>query len=277
MHSKALAWLFGAGVVTIAIAGYANWHRIDQWYGRYGGFNTNPTAVTSYYPATVPAGPPAPARKLDIYSNPPTSATKLSIDSNPPPAVPTGGLAGVQGRAARWALGRSGAIVVFINPGDAAVPWEIRYVWIPEAKKYHLTVDLVDIQAVVRPAPLGSGGPAYDKPPTHPTQTVAVKDVEPALPAQSLAQMATTMQAAAKAWHLPSWIQLYEISPQTAADWHATPLYLGSTRQESFWWLLLQPLAGGSGLPLLGGPYNAHMSFAQAQASMKTTFVPPAP
>ena len=261
MHAKPLAWLFGAGVVTIALTGYANWHRLDQWYGRYGGFNTNPTAVTSHYPATVPAGPPDPATKLSLYSK-------------APPAVPTSGLAGVRGLAARWALGRSGAIVVFINPGDAAVPWEIRYVWIPEAKKYHLTVDLVDIQAVARPAPLGSGGPAYGRPPADPTQTVAVQDVEPALPAQSLAQMATTMQAAAKAWHLPSWIQLYEISPQTAADWQLHSPYFN---YRAFMWLLLQPLAGGSGLPLLGGPYNAHMSFAQAQASMKTTFVPPAP
>lgn len=40
---------------------------------------------------------------------------------------------------------------------------------------------------------------------------------------QSLAQMAATMAQARTAWHLPAWVNRYEIAPATAQAWHVTP------------------------------------------------------
>ncbi|PSR31206.1 MAG: hypothetical protein C7B46_17115 [Sulfobacillus benefaciens] len=201
---RRVLWLASAGLLSLSVAGCGGPNHLSGWYG-----GTNHAAALSYYPKSVPDGPPAPARPVNLQ-------TSQSVIPN----LPTGGLAAPNGEAARWALGASGAIVLFVNPADAAVPWEIRYVWMPAALKYDATLDVVDLQAVVRPAPL-EWSPAF-APPKSPTQTVPEETVEPTASPQTLAQMGATITAAAKAWDLPPWVHLYVIAPQTAADWQLT-------------------------------------------------------
>ncbi len=202
--SRRFLWLISAGLISLSVAGCGGPNHLSGWYG-----GSNHAAALTYYPQSVPNGPPAPAHPVNLQ--PSQSFT---------PNLPTGGLAAPNGEAARWALGASGAVVLFVNPANAAVPWELRYVWIPAAIKYDATVDVVDMQAVARPAPL-EWSAAYAPPKTL-TQTVPSENVEPITPPQTLTQMGTTITAAAKEWDLPPWVHLYVIAPQTAANWQLT-------------------------------------------------------
>ena len=229
--SRRFLWLISAGLISLSVAGCGGPNHLSGWYG-----GSNHAAALSYYPQSVPNGPPAPAHPVNLLAS-----------GSTPPNLPTGGLAAPNGQAARWALGSSGAIIYFVNPGDAEVPWLLHYVWIPAAKKNDVTIDLVDVQAVSRPASFPWSS-AYDAPRT-PTQMVVPDIVEPPAPPQTLQQMGATIIAAAKAWNLPAWIHLYVISPQTAADWKI------STSQGPVMWAAFPTnLFDGNQIPCLA--YN---------------------
>lgn len=163
----------------------------------------------SSYPASVKAGVPTSAQPFDFSVGPNTNPA-----DTPPP--PTGGLAGAKGQATAWSFGLGGAIILFINPANAIDSWDVAYAWVPAAKAWDVSLDVVDVAPVVSVASVGT-------PPTSPNSAILEGYGGAAATHQSLTQMAATMAQARTAWHLPAWVNCYEVSPDTARAWHVTP------------------------------------------------------
>lgn len=224
----------------------------------------------SSWPSAVPAGPPKKAQGFK-------GVISGASGGNAPP--PSGGLAAVNGRAAPWAIGQGGALVLFINPANPSDAWDMKYDWVPAAKQYNTSLDLVDI------VPVSNGMVGVAKsagtPPTNPSAYPTASQIAPggqyfANSKQTLPQMATTMRDAAKAWGLPSWVHLYEISPQTAAAWnlkYGSAAESGSAEQsDPTLWVFAPAFSGDNYVPELSeGIPGATMSPVQAMQAVKQT------
>ena len=221
MKSKKILWLLGGMAFSTVMAGCG----IRSVLGANSSTNAMTPSYYNNYPLSVPDGAPAPTQSV----NPQTSAQ--------PPSLPTGGLAGTNGRAAAWAIGLQGALVMFIDPANPLDAQQLHYVDVPIAKKYHVTLDIVDTVPVVRVAPLGS---AYFSNP-GPSSTVIGQSPSP----QTLSQMGATMTKAAKEWALPSWVHLYVIAPQTVAAWQ-----INLRQNPTSWWVIP---SGITPAPVLSG------------------------
>ncbi|WP_020375092.1 hypothetical protein [Sulfobacillus thermosulfidooxidans] len=201
---------------------------------------------TLWYPASVAAGPPAAPTSMLFPSRSGGGQTTILT-------LPTGGLAAPDGRAARWALGAQGALVLFINPAN---PWdaqEVKDALVPVASKEHMALDVVDTVAVTQVASL----PAANAEPPGPSSTIIGQSTTP----QTLAQMGITVTKAAHTWQLPSWVHLYVVAPPTLKAWQI------SLTQDPTLWVVVLPSNGG--VPMVGGfaPYNV------SSAAQNMTFV----
>ena len=249
MGSKKILWLLGGMALSTVIAGCG----IRSVLGANSSTNTMAPSYYTNYPFSVPAGAPAPAQLFNGSGAPPPNASVSSTQSSTLPLLPTGGLAGTNGRAAAWAIGLQGALVMFIDPANPLDAQQLHYTDVPIAKKYHVTLDIVDTVPVSHVAPLG---PAYFSNP-GPSSTVIGQSPSP----QTLSQMGATMTKAAKEWDLPSWVHLYVISLQTVAAWQ-----INLRQNPTSWWVVPPGIAPAPALSGLAqndiGPDNSLASQA---------------
>lgn len=163
-------------------------------------------------------------------------------------------------------------MILFMNPSNGLDAWDIKYGWLPAAEKYDTSLDLVDI---VPSTSIGTTG----APPSDPSVLTATDGGQSGLPSQapqSLAQMATTMVQAAKAWGLPSWVHLYEISAATAKAWGMqygiaadANTVANGTQSAPTLWLFYPPRGAGEQPPVMSvNVPGATVSVAQAMTWM---------
>ena len=233
MKSKKILWLLGGMAFSTVMAGCG----IRSVLGANSSTNAMTPSYYNNYPLSVPDGAPAPTQPINGSGAPPPNASVSSTQQGSPPLLPTRGLAGTNGRAAAWAIGLQGALVMFIDPANPLDAQQLHYVDVPIAKKYHVTLDIVDTVPVARVAPLGS---AYFSNP-GPSSTVIGQSPSP----QTLSQMGATMTKAAKEWALPSWVHLYVIAPQTVAAWQ-----INLRQNPTSWWVIP---SGITPAPVLSG------------------------
>ena len=247
MNSKKLVWLLGGMAFITVIAGCGSLAaKVEAGKNPFATFN---------YPVSVPAGAPAPAQSFTQGTSGPPSSS----------ALPTGGLAGTNGRAAPWAIGQHGALVLFMDPANPLDAQELHYSLVVVARQDHMTLDIVDTVPVTHVAPLGSAD--YSNP--GPSPTVIGESAS----AQTLSQMGAMMITASKQWGLPSWVHLYVIAPQTVAAWHI------NLHQDPTLWIVAPPIFGISPTfpTVLGGAPDNISTESQDSALVNSTLGVPLP